>query len=313
MVRYISLRILGSVTVVSAMSRSLADKLKEANRIDAYRLGDTFSREEADWLMPRLAALNSAIIQHFCLICEISHEHAISVGQSRHGRGMVCANGVPRGKGAAVYYGTLQVAERYEGRSDYAIKLPKLEISPKVWKVMYLCGFDARDEPYNAVMINHVCSDEKVNVIFELVDVEVYMEPLARRKKRILETKYLRSYDVPAEKMESVLFSYFAVIATVVKKVSPGGELLVSYNRPVGLRRVRVDHSENYFMPLRMAKAAREKENERIPGSDHVLVPCTCDPAGCPGNRFFLLDRKFLPQPVPSSSLQLSLGAPPAP
>jgi hypothetical protein len=267
--------------------------------MDAYVLGDTFTDDEKEWLAPLIAALNSAAVKQFLRCFETSKRCGISVRPSSLGHGLFCGKKVGRDNAAALYFGILHVASRYNGRLDYAIELPRMQISPGVHEILYLCGFEHREAPFNAVMINHTCTPEKENVRFEEFPVTLFAEPLLRRRKFENEAKYRKTHGVTQEQIERVSFTYFIVVARVVRTVPAGGEFLVSYNQPFGKR---IDHRRNYFMPRTIAQAVAEKDNTEKPGSDHILIPCMCEPAGCPGGRYFVFNRAAISQPAASSS-----------
>lgn len=284
---------------------------------DAYELGGTFKPKERDWLAPRIAAINSAIAGILGQCHATGVKYGIHVGSSRHGKGLLCDEGITPLRGGAgriitLYMGKLEVRDRYKGRLDYAIAVPDLEILPGVRVRIILCGFDARETDYNAVIHNHGCLPRSVNTHFKLVMVEIYTDPVGRLRKRKYEAQYIRDFSVPAGSTDKVLFYYFAVVGVVIDRVPPGGELIVSYNQPIGLKHVREDHDQNYFMPRAIAERVRLKESNKHPGSDQILIPCTCEPGGCPGDRFFVFDRALLSQPAAASSAQQP-GALPAP
>ena len=293
--------------------------LERLRTVNAIELGGSFKPEEEEYLRPFVVAINSVLEQYLVVCHENCRALGIVVQPGLHGEGLFCVNGIRLSKKGpkpivTLYQGVLEVEARYKGRLNYAIKLPNLRVGPRVSVGVILCGFSARAQPYNAVVHNHACRD--TNICFDLVPVDVFAYPEERRKKAKLEETYERFRGVDTDKK---LFSYFGVVGVVNRDVPPGGELLVSYNRPVGVTKVREDHNKNYFMREPTAEKVRVEMNEKLPGSDHVLVPCTCEPSGCPGNRFYVIDKAHLPpppsaaQPGAASSSAQAGAAPPAP
>jgi hypothetical protein len=277
----------------SSLTRSDIDSL------EAYALGRTFSDAEREYLLPLIMSLNGAIseLMHECHA--VGQKRGISVRPSGTGNGLFCDKKVPKRLMIALYFGTLEVDSRYDGRRDYAIQLPKLRLAEggPLFKII-LCGYSHRDIALNAVMLNHVCSIERVNVIFEPVPVVVYADLGARHELRTLQAKNAYA-KVPPELLErasKVAFEYVAVVARVVKPVPAGEEFLVSYNQ--AHEDGREDHEDNYFMPRGIA-ATTLKRND-------VMLPCVCEPARaggppahCPWDRVFVINRAFLSSPPP--------------
>ena len=273
------------------MSRSSKRKTVDVSGIEAYILGDSFTDKEKEELAPWIAGLNSAAVQIFGDCARNSERCGISVKPSRLGKGLFCGKKIGLDNTVAVYYGTLEKASNYFGRLDYAIELPRLKVSGKS-EVIYLCGFDRRDAPFNAVMLNHVCDPEKANVLFKTAQLVLYAHPELRLLKSAKEATCGRMFHVTQAQIDEELFSYFIVTAVVIRRVAAGDEFLVSYNRPN--EKMEIDHMGNYFLPEKMAEAVAKRENNKRAGSDHILCPCMCEPGGCPGGRFYVFNRALL-------------------
>jgi hypothetical protein len=255
----------------------------EVHGMNVYELGTTFTQEELEELLPFFIAFNGAAEVSLGNCSVYSKRKGISVMDVPGlGKGLFCEKGTGgriKRDTAAVYIGTLEVATRYKrlgGRLDYAIALPKLKVRG-VYLDIILCGYKMRDATLNAVMINHTCTQEKINTIFELQEVVVFKDYDAVKKKRKLDSQYRTVTSDLNERANGVVFSYFIVAAVIVKPVLPGEQLLVSYNQEIN---EQIDHRWNYFMPKDIA----QKEC----GRKEVLCPCLCEPLGCPFNRYFL-------------------------
>jgi hypothetical protein len=266
--------------------------------MEAYTLGDTFNDDEKTFLLPFIMSLNGAIVGHFLDCYRYWLSTGVAVRPSCVGNGLFSSALAKKGDRFAVYFGTLEVDDRYTGRRDYAIQLPPLCISEGGKPVrIILCGYSQKDTPLNAVMLNHACCDEDINVIFELQEVSIYKDLEARRKLRAIEMK--DPYNVPAGVRKlgtAVEFSYAIVVARVIKDVPVGKEFRVSYDRVRS--NGRLDYRKSYFMT---PKAASRKM-----GPDEVMVPCICKPAEggkpahCPKDLVFVINRAFLnPQALP--------------
>jgi len=268
----------------------------DVDRMDAYTLGETFAEEEKAYLMPRIVALNGAITEHLMACHRYWLETGVEVRPSCAGNGLFAGALVGKAKEGdvcAMYFGTLEIDDRFTGRRDYAIQLPSLRLSDGAKPVkIILCGYAQRNVPLNAVMLNHSCGGS--NAVFELRTVTIYKDLVARCKLRAARKK--NPYNVPAALVtagDAVFFEYFVVVARLVKDVPPGEEFRVSYDR---IRtNGRLDYRRSYFMSR---KAAQSKKT-----ADEEVVSCLCVPAGggkpahCPWDRAFVINRAFLPPP----------------
>jgi len=266
----------------------------DIEKIEAYTLGDTFNPDEKEFLLPFILMLNGAIIAHLQACGRFWLSTGVAVRPSCSGNGLFSGAGAKKGDSCAVYFGTLEVDERYKGRRDYAIQLPSMRIMElgKTVRII-LCGYTQRHAPLNAVMLNHACHDDDINVRFETVAVQLY-DIEARQKFRA--AMRMNPYDVPASVRtagEKVIFEYYIVVAHVIMDVPAGKEFRVSYDRV--RKNGRLDYRTSYFMTL---KAAADKMKP-----DEVVVPCICKPAEgstpahCPWHRVFVINRAFLPLP----------------
>jgi hypothetical protein len=254
--------------------------------MDVYVLGSSFTEGEKSELAALIAALNGAAVSflHECRIfCDKAGVHVSN--DPDLGGGLFSGKRAAKDGVAAVYIGTIEVKSRYikaGGRVDYAVALPKLKVGTVHLEVI-LCGYERRDTPLNAVMINHTCTDAKVNTRFDLMPIDLYADVRAVQKKRRMEASYEKMYGGLGKADQDVVFSYFIVVAKVCKPVPVGGQFLVSYNQPMG---DAIDHRWNYFVPEDIAR----KEC----GRNEVICPCMCEPSGCPFNRFFLRRRDLV-------------------
>jgi hypothetical protein len=266
----------------------------DVEKIEAYTLGDTFNPDEKEFLFPFILMLNGAIIQHLQACGRYWLSTGVAVRPSCSGNGLFSGAGAKKGDSCAVYFGTLEVDERYTGRRDYAIQLPSMRIMKGGRPVrIILCGYTQRDTPLNAVMLNHACLADDINVCFRIVAVQLY-DIEARQKLR--GAMRMNPYNVPASVKtagEKVIFEYYIVVAHVINDVPAGKEFRVSYDRP--RTDGRLDYRTSYFMT---PKAAAGKMKP-----DEVVVPCVCKPAEgstpahCPKGRVFVINRAFLSPP----------------
>jgi hypothetical protein len=258
----------------------------EVEDIQTYTLGDTFTPEEKEHLLPRMTAFNSAVVRSLleCHALSMAKKIGVQPSTSGMGNGLFCGKQMGAGGNAGVYIGTLEVKTRYKGRGDYAISLPTLEISKGKFLKIILCGFSQRETPLNAVMINHTCLVSKLNVIFEMVRVTLYADLEARAKRVKMQARYEVVPEHLTRSADEELFAYYIVVAKVVKKVASGAELLVSYNGS-GPNDTADDKGgkHDYFMSREQA--------ERVCKRNQMPSPCMCEPTGCPMDRVFLVHR----------------------
>ena len=257
--------------------------------MDVFVLGSSFTEEEKSELALLIASLNSAAVKYLHQSRKFCDKAGVHVSNDPDlGGGLFSGKHAVKDGVVAVYIGTLEVKTRYikaGGRLDYAMALQKLKVGD-VYLDIILCGYEKRDTPLNAVMINHTCTDAKINTKFELVQIDLYADVRAVQKKRRMEESYERMYGGLGAADEKVVFSYPIVVAKVCKPVPAGGQFLVSYNQPMG---DAIDHRWNYFVPEDIAR----KEC----GRNEVLCPCMCEPSGCPFKRFFLRRRDLVSPP----------------
>ena len=279
------------------MSSIRAMTAEQISSIDGYTLGDTFTAEELDLLGPYFCALNASYAKliHDCFKKNKERDVVIRPSDAG-GHGLVCLKGAVKNDRLCFYAGTIEVDQRYKGRRDRAISLPSIKIPPQkdsngvvehrgVSLKVILCGSESGGNEVDAVMINHACLQERVNAEFTLVPLPLYKNLDAREKVRELMDK--NPYKtIPSDLMEmadEVLFTYFAVIVTVTRRIRHREELRLSYNQPT--KEGVVDNEDNYFMPEEMAR--------RKCKSYEAVFPCMCEPGGCPGNRFFILQKNL--------------------
>ena len=253
--------------------------------IDAYTLGDTFTEEEKEHLLPHIMAFNSAVVGYLleCHTLSMAKKFGVRPSATGMGDGLFCGEKTGAGGVAGVYFGTLEVETRYKGRRDYAISLPRMELTKGSFFKIILCGFSQRDTPLNAVMINHSCTISKINVIFEVVRVALYANLEARVKRAKAQGRYEVVPEHLTKSADEELFAYYIIVAKMVKKVDRGEELLVSYNGAGPSDKDDQGGKHDYFMSRDAA--------ERVCRRNEVLHPCMCEPAGCPMDRVFIVHR----------------------
>ena len=295
-----------SLVRTSASGGNVPDWL---HSFDAYRLGDTFTLEEQDYLMASIVALNGAIVKILIDCYMLSEKKGIAVGKAVNGDGIFCSKGGRQGEIAAVYFGTLEVDTKYNGRRDYAIQLPPLVISKggKPHNII-LCGYEQRNTPLNAVMINHACSLARINCRFELMPVDAYACLGARVERIAMEHQCAKIPSTLTDQADKLVLSYFVVVAKLSRTVSADEELLVSYNGVMGDGAADATTGDDAGKSAAPAASTADDRNDyfmsddtasRVMRKDEVKLPCRCEPGGCPMGKVFLLNRKFLDQPAP--------------